>query len=295
MSFITVVEQPRTTAFTTLARVKQEFRITDNSNDQELSDLIEEVSSAVREYCNQPLIRQTVTERQVGQGRRYQMMTVTPVPFSGLLAVRLRDAPVSGCSVVDERPGFIVKRRDLYENTKSYDVWIEVEEANRQGFLEYEFDYTGGYILPGDDIIAAASGTIAATDDSFIITDDSTTFPILVAGEYITVRGFVTPSNNGKFRVQSRTPDAILVGGLTPESGASVSVLSRNLPRDLEGLVILEVKYRYFSRFRDPSVSAEKLDDWSANYVVPGNSRIEPTNGFLPTVAHGLERYLRVV
>lgn len=291
---ITIVEAPRTTALTTLARMRRELGIppSNTSNDERLTDLIEEVSSAVVAFCQQPLIRQTVTERQVGFGRSVQMLSVTPVPRAAVTGVRFGDTTVSGCTITDEKAGFIY-RRECFADTRPVRQWIERDPVSMPGSPDWEFDYSGGYVLPGDDIVASGTCVANAADNSFELVGTPDYFPILVSGEFITVVGFATTSNNGRFKVLGRTPTKLFVGSaLTQEAPSGVTVVAcRNLPPDLEGAVVVEVKARFRSQRRDPSIKAESLGDWSATY---GGSAEGSYVGLCAAAAGMLDRYVRV-
>lgn len=288
---ILVVDGPRTTAFTTLARMRRELGLTTTAQDDRLTDLIEEVSADIIAFCQQPLIRQSVTERQVGYGRSVQMLSVTPVPRYGVTEVRLRGAVVSGeYPVTNSEAGFVFNQ-DRWADTRQMDQWIEAEFASMPGNPDYEFDYSGGYILPGDDITASGTCQANSADNSFELTGD--TFPILTSGETVRVEGFTESANNGRFTVLSRTPTKLVVAvTLVDEVGDVVTIESRTLPRDLERLCVQEVKYRYMSQRRDPSVKSESLGDWSAQYE--GALDISATGGLSAVVAYGLQKYVRV-
>jgi hypothetical protein len=300
---ITVVEAPRTTAFTTLGRMHRELNLRDDSKDARLTDLIEEVSADIVAYCHQPLIRQSVTERQVGRGRTVQMMSVTPVPRGGVRAVRFGfgsepRATVSGYYVSNPDAGFIqFYSNDRFRDTRPYDRWIEVDPAIMPGDPAYEFDYTGGYILPGDDVTTSGGRCIAnALDNSFELVGGVSTFPIVTSGETIIVSGYDHSENNGRFTVLDRTLSKLYVdSSLVTESGTNViSVQCRNLPRDIESAAVLEVKYRYLTQFRDPTIRSESLGDWSADYGTRGNTGDDIAEGLLPQVARRLEKYIRL-
>jgi hypothetical protein len=294
---ITVVEAPHSTAFTTLARVKREMGIpqSNTSNDERLTDLIEEVSSAIVTFCNQPLIRQTVIERQVGYGRTVQAMSVTPVPRGGLTAVHFREDEVSGCFVSDPPAGFVYNP-NRYADTRPMDQWITRTPTNLPGLPDYIFDYTGGYLLPGDDVVLSDCEADSATA-SFKLVGSDQTFPILVSGERFRVTGFNNAANNGWFTALQRTPTSIIVDRVLVSETASgvVNFECRNLPRDLESAAVFEIKARYLSQYRDPSIKSESLGDWSASYGnTLGTGSAGETGGLNEVTAAQLGRYVRL-
>jgi len=294
---ITVIEAPRTTGLTTVLRMRTELGILDSVQDSRLDTLIEEVSADIVAYCQQPLIRQTVTERQVGYGRTVQMLGLTPVPHAGITEVRFRGNPVSGYSVYNPEAGMIYTSHGRWESSRVVEQWIERSQPNMPGEQAYEFDYSGGYTLPGDNF-TVTDGTTQANDveNSFEILGGVTTFPILVSGESIIVQGYLNSANNGRFMVLSRTATKLFVHGtLVPESGNSVTYLCNNLPRDLEGACVRETRARWFARNPkiDPNVKSESLGDWSATYG--GTMDNEASNGGLSAaVARTLDKYVRM-
>jgi hypothetical protein len=302
---ITIVEAPRTTAFTTVARMREELGLTTTAQDTRLNTLIEEVSADIVAYCQQPLIRQTVTERQVGLGRTVQVLSVTPVPHGGVTQARLRGCSISGYQVSDPEAGFLLRTGgawwiNRWPDSRAYNQWIERDPAIMPGMQLLEFDYSGGYILPGDDIVCSGIASAASATSTFTLDDDaenSTTFPILVSGESVVVGGFTNSANNGKFTVLERTPYTLRVAGTlvdeTPSGSSVVTFNSRNLPRDLERLCVTEVKGRYLSQYRDPTIKSESLGDWSASYGSAAGD-IQGYGGLLPGVANGLDKYVRL-
>lgn len=296
---LTIVEPPRTTALTTLARMRVELglAVTDTSKDDRLTPLIEEASADVIGYIQQPLIRQLVTEDMVGYGRTVQVLGVTPVPKYGVSEVRLRGDAIdtSEYYVSDPEAGFVF-RGQRWDDSRPMKLNIEIEPALMPGDQAWAFDYAGGYILPGDDI--SPSGTVAVDHDeqSFSLTGD--TFPILVSGEFFRTTGFGLTANNGRHRVLSRTPTKLIVSTalLSEAPSGTVNFFFRNLPKDLEGFVVKEVKFRYQRQLRDLSITGEKLGDWAVEYV--GKKAVDPTElangGLFPEVARGLDRYVRV-
>jgi len=272
--------------------------VDDTSQDERLTDLIEEVSADIVSYCQQPLIRQTVTERLVGYGRPTLMLCVTPVPVAGVTEVLLDDLEIESSEYYVSNPnaGFLY-RSNLWENTRPTAVGIEPNAVNMEGSADFELTYIGGYILPGDDITASGIQVIAS-DSSFNYA--AGTFPILVSGEYIQASSFVTAGNNGRFKVLSRSLTKLIVeGSLTDETGGiGATIASRNLPRVLESAAIHEIKYRYQSQRRDPSVTSEHLGDWSASYADPGqaSSRLRgiDSGGMHETTAMRIARFVRV-
>lgn len=293
---IVVVEPPRTTGLTTLARVRRELGLSDTSQDERLTDLINEVSADVVAYVRQPLIRQTVIERQVGTGRTVQVLSLTPVPHGGVSAVRFDGVSVSGWYVSDPDSGFLFYQ-NRWADTRQWNQWIERDPAVMPGNQDYEFEYTGGYILPGDDISPSGVTAANAIDSSFELVGTDTTFPILVSGEYVRVTGFALPSNNGRFKVVRRELQKLYVEATLVDEQPSgvVNFVSRNLPFDIEGAAVMEIKARYLSQRRDPSIKSESIGDWSTSYGnTLGTGNAGSTGGLNEATAGRLDKYMRL-
>jgi len=293
---ITIVEYPHSTALTTVARMREELGLTTSAQDTRLETLIEEASADIVAYCQQPLIRQTVTERQVGLGRTVQALFVTPVPRGGVTAARWRGTLVSGYSVSNPDAGFLF-RADRWDDTRQVNQWIERDPAIMPGNPDYEFDYSGGYLLPGDNVTCSGNAVATAATSTFSFADTENTFPILCSGEQVIVAGFENDENNGRFTVLERTTTTLRVEGtLIDETASGSSIVTfnvRTLPRDLERLCVTEVKARYLSQRRDPTIKSESLGDWSASYGAAAGDSVA-TSGLLPQVAFGLDKYVRL-
>lgn len=294
---ITVVEGPRTTWFTTLARARGELGISDSSQDETLSNLIGEISDDIVEFTNRLWARQSVTERQIGYGTDTQTLSITPLAH--VSEIRLFDTPMSGWSIANREAGFL-HRLDLFTDTRRYSLWVTSElDARDQGRQAWAEDYIGGYLMPGDDILPSGVMSALASDSSFNLANVDTEenrFPILVSGEYIRTSGFVNSGNNGRFKVIERTPDKLIVVGTLIDEAPSgiVSMACRTLPRNLEGLALLELRSRYLASTRDPSITSERIGDWSADYSDPASADESDFGGFNPRVARSLLRYQRV-
>lgn len=300
-----ILESARTTALTTLARARREVGVAedDDSHDEQLTGLIEEVSADVVAFLQRPaLLRQAVTERTPGYGRTVLTLSLTPVPAAGVMAVRQRGEVVdaSAYRVSNGDAGFLY-REDCWPDTRITRQGIEANAVVMPGNPDFAVDYVGGYLGPQDDLLVEGV-TVDATLHTFQLASD--TFPLLVSGEYVTVRGAgLNVSNVGRHRVLARTASTLTVAStLASQSIPSglVSFECRTLPRDIERLACLELRKRYLSEEsrRDPTVVSEKLGDWSADYsgrhLLLGGGIPTSTGGLDPEVADGLQKYVRV-
>lgn len=302
---IVVIEKARTTNFTTLAHVKSELGLTDVNVDRDdvLSRMIEDASAAIVTYCDRAFARERVTEQLQGYDRTIMMLDRTPV--MQVDEVRYKGVVVppasgfdsdSGWRMQDPSAGFLF-RQDLFTSTQPRQTWIETDIVPQQGRQDWHTDYTGGYLMPGDNLVASGVMSAAAADNSFNLPeDDDLYFPIIVAGETIRTSGFTESANNGKHVVVSRTPTKLIVSSvLVDEPASGVHRLTcQTLPADLERRCLDTVKSWFLWIKRDTSITSERLGDWSASYASAPFLAAD-NYGLPPIVTAGLQRWVRVV
>lgn len=301
---IVAIESPRTTLFTTLARVKSELGLTDVNADRDetLSRMIEDASSAVVSFCGRQFARDYVTEKLEGYDRTTMMLDHTPL--MNVVQVRFRDniiAPASGFasdagwSVSDPDVGLLF-RQDLFDSTQPRRTWINTEIQPMAGRQDWHIDYIGGYLMPGDNLVASGTMSAAASDNSFNLPeDDELYFPIIVAGEVIRTTGFTESANNRKHTVVSRTRTKLVVAStLVDEPASGIHRLTcQTLPSELERRVLDVVKFWFITIRRDASLTSESLGDWSAAYASAPFLAAD-NYGLPPTVVAGLQKWARV-
>jgi len=302
---IVVIEKARTTNFTTLAHVKSELSLTDviESRDEVLSRMIEDASAAIVSYCDRAFARETVTEKLEGYDRTLMMLDRTPLVE--VSEVRYKGDVVSpasgfdqdaGWSLHDPSAGFLF-RQDLFTSTQPRRTWIETEIQPMAGRQDWHIDYTGGYLMPGDNLVASGTMSAAAADNSFNLPeDDDEYFAIIVAGEVIRTSGFTDPANNGKHTVVSRTPTKLVVAStLVDETASGFHRLTcQTLPADLERRCLDTVKSWYLWVKRDTSITSERLGDWSAAYASAPFLAAD-NYGLPPMVTAGLQKWARII
>lgn len=302
---IVVVESARTTVFTTLAHVKSELSLTDTneSRDEVLSRMIEDASSAIVSYCDREFARATVTEKLEGYDRTLLMLNRTPL--IDVSQVRYRGTAVTpasgydsslGWSIHDPDAGFLF-RPALFTSTQPRQTWIETEIVPMAGRQDWHVDYTGGYLMPGDNLVASGVMSAAAADNSFNLPeDDDLYFPIIVAGEVVRTAGFTEASNNGKHVVVSRSRTKLIVASALVDEPASGfhRLTCQTLPADLERRCLDTIKNWFLWVKRDMSITSESLGDWSASYASAPFLAAD-NFGLPPMVAAGLQKWARVV
>lgn len=262
---------------TLLATVKEELGISHTSDDTFFSRKIRQASSAILRAID----RASIARRVVHEGIPAYTRTILIVDETPLLSIAQivstqtpqQAAPIaldpSVYTISEKEKGFIFNQ-DGWPTTEIvgfFDNWNMVLErlpvpANNG---MYYADYTAGYIMPGDDVLAA---TGSGTGYSFLASDGSLNvsgkkFPILVPGDLFTVAGATTPANNGQFTVSTATNTKIVTveNAFTSESAPTdgFGLSFRTLPEDIENAAIQAVKAWYLGRDRDPFVKSERL------------------------------------
>lgn len=301
---IVAIESPRSTAFTTLAHVKSDLGLTDVNADRDdvLTRMIDDASAAIVSFCGRQFARDTVTEKLEGYDRTTLMLDRTPIVQ--VTEVRFKGAVISPASGFDNDGGWSVHdpvagmlfRQDLFTSTQPRRTWIETDIQPMAGRQDWHVDYTGGYLMPPDNLIASGAMSASASDNSFNLPDDvDLYFPIIVAGEVVRTAGFTNPVNNGKFTVVSRSRTKLVVtSALTDEPASGVHRLTcQTLPADLERRALDTIKFWFITIKRDMSITSESLGDWSAAYASAPFLAAD-NYGLPPIVAAALNRYARV-
>lgn len=287
---ITVVEPARSRAFVTLARVQRDLPSADTET---LTDLIAEASDAIVAFCDREFARMVVTEELPGDNRDVILLSRTPI--AAVTAVREKDTTInpSGYRIYDPNVGQLQMTERVFLDTRPVIPWITAEvDVSRPGALDYAIDYSGGYLMPDDDLLNATIDA-DASDNAFVGTD----MPLLASGDSIVVAGFTNSANNGRHRVVSRSATRIGVGStLVTESGTAISFTCSTLPRDLQRACLDTVVTWFQTTGRDGTVVSEKIGDWSATYRGAANNdgSNEDTSGLPPLVAQRLRKWRRM-
>lgn len=293
---IEVLTPPRTVNLTTLARLKADLRIPDTdvdaARDEWLEDKIEEASRAISEELDRPLTRQRVRERFSGGGRTSLTLELTPVVWLESLAhddTGAESLTDGRLRVINPDAG-IVWREEGWEDDSPWQVGLTVDPLPQQGDMPWESRYWGGWLTADDDVLASGIDVV----DGWYRLPTGVAAPYLVSGELVVARGFATPGNNGRFRVLAREADGVLVdAALTNEDGGPDTELRvRNAPSQLERLVFDTIRAWMYGRLRDPSISSERLGDWSASYG-GGDTGADTSAALPPNVLRGLDRWRR--
>lgn len=277
---------PQTQTLTSLARVKAEMGIKTTEQDERLSDLILEASALIVREIGYPVWRARVQERVTGYGRSELMLSRTPI-------VRVESVAVEGVPVpstdyqVDANVGVLLHRTQ-WGYTRHVGLNIDPYERPDEGQREIVVDYWGGYLGPDDDVPASGIA-VSGSADRYQVTNA----PLVVEGDKVQAVGFGQAANNGRFVVTARSETGISVDhDLVDEAAAPANarLKVRNLDPGLERLCVQTVKAWLVGSDRDPSVTSERIGDWSASY---GTANADLAHELPPGVVKALNRYLR--
>jgi len=297
---LTILTQPSSTDLTTLAKVKQDLGITNTTSDALLSDLISQISDEIVRFTQRSFAKSIFRETLAGFGGRNLVLKKTPV--LAVSQILLDDGPITDSRIEDPDAGIL--QRDLGWVWTAGSILGSSLGFRRHGLTQtlvgfvpanselprFQVDYTAGYSLPGDDIVAVVTVSVLAADNSF--NDSASGFPVLAAGDLIRVSGFANAANNGTFTVATFTASKITVVETTlvdEGAGPTVSFLVRSLPGDLERNTIELVKSSFLSAQRDPTITSKKVGDLSIGYGSSVGSQ------FPPRVMASLTKWIRVV
>lgn len=294
MSSLTYIERPRSTAFCTVAEVKLDLGITGPARDAQIEEYIEEISADIVAYCGREFARASVVEQLSGDGSRSLMVSLTPIVVCTDVAFRSR--PFTDFLVYNADAG-ILYHANTFRDTRPVRQQIEPHIVNDLAGLDFSASYIGGYLMPGDDVLA--SGTLAVVA-SGILRLTSGEWPILTSGDLIRTSGFATAANNRRLTVRAIDGlDCIVAETLVDEeAGAVVLVRVRTLPASLNGIARQLARDRFLSRNRDGDVVSEKIGDWSATYRGGAGSSASTSDtsdgGFGPEIGRKLRQWQRV-
>jgi len=265
---ITISTHPAHTRLTTLRRLKLELGLAQagTTGDELLTALIDEATDAIETFCGRSFARAVVTESIPGTGRTRLMVSRTPVVAVSSIVRDTSTVSSSEYSIENANAGFIYREDGWYYTVTEQSADLVERVMPSLPILDYDVTYTGGYLLPEDDYVAATLSVLASTDS---FNDSASGFPLVVAGDRITAAGWPTAANNRTHTVTSRTAAKIVVTStLAAEASTDVprSLCVRTLPHDLERACVELCRSRYYQRQNDPAVSQKTVGDLSISY-----------------------------
>lgn len=275
MSYVTINQAAQSLGLTLLDTVKREMVIDSTDDDQFITDLINEVSSAIPDYLDRTLAREFVTEGLESSGRT--TLLTTRVPIVNLTQMTYKTDVIDPTLYFVSNPdaGIIYNPNGGWITTEIYgfpalfasELQPMPSPPNPSLYLA---TYSCGWLLPDDDISSNTGISFAASDSSINLASGA--FPLLDAGDKIVVSGSV--ANSKTFIVVSATPTKIVVNAAvsTEVAGPEINIAVRNLPYAIERAAIVTIKGWYFGRDRDWATQMERIGTpraggWQANYV----------------------------
>lgn len=307
---LTVSTVAPTLDLTTLAAVKAELGGTFSAGDDAvLSNLITQASSGIVSHCRRPFARESYTETLGGYGDIRLQLARTPL--AEVTALTIMSNVVTDFGIEDADKGWLYMR--CWAGTSSFSwqrtqfpwtagryvglsgsgAWLDQgTPLPRQEMPSISVDYTAGYILPSQFLVAKTTISASAIDNSF--NDSASGFPALLkAGDIIEPSGFVATANNRRWLVTGTptTAKVIVSGTVTTEAaGASVTVKFRPPSShrsfdDVEKACIEAVKTWWLSRNEDSSIVEKHAGPMGLRYG-EGNE-----DGALPPTCVGLLRH----
>jgi len=282
---ITFRTNPQTKDFTTLADVKTALEITGSDEDAFLSDLIERASDEIVSFTNREFARAEVTETVVSVGVNKLVLNYRPVLV--LTELRLDGTAITDTvNIINDVAGIIQRDDNRFESTQGKKSTLISTRIEYQDVPDWAVDYTGGFLMPGDDIAMDTNISASDADNSFNTTG---VFPLLVAGDRIVVSGFTDPADNGTFTVISRTDTKIIVSAtLVTEAAGSINMVVATLPKSLEWAAIEIVTSMFEARSRTRDLKSESIGDFSQSFF-------ENSGAIPPSTRATLSRWSAVI
>jgi len=294
---IVVREQPRSANLVTLGKLKRSLGITSSTEDVRLTELIEDVSSAVTEHCGREFARARVTEQLPSYA--HTTLSLSRTPLLQVDEVRYLDDAISpsGYYISNPEAGFLYNPGS-WASSQVYDSWLHVERVSMPGRHDYAVDYVGGYLMPDDELLMVQCSGIGS---HLLAMVDSALdkFPILLSGELLNIEGFTSAAYNRRYTVIERSASGITVLEEIPNEQVDLLISAKVrgnalMPADLERIAIHEIKDRYFSEQRDATVTSESIGDWSEQRSASPYLDKDGSGLSLKT-AQALRRWIRVM
>lgn len=288
---LSVLIPPASTMLTTVGALRSELKLTTESNDPRLRELIADASEAVETHLDRVCARRQLRETTPGFGDTVLQLASPPV----VLVTKLthRGEVLLDYEIADSAAGHLYRERG-WDWSASYAGRFGADPVIGSDRPDWGIEYFCGWLLPGDDYTSATIGADTA-DNS--LNDSAGGLPLVVPGEWITVAGFTDSAvgNNGQAKVLSRTASKIVLDrGLVTQAEADarqISLSVRTLPRNIERATVLTASAWFQATARDPDITQKRVADTTISYG--GASAVAP--GALPPKAlELLTRWVRV-
>lgn len=274
---------------TELATLKTYLGITVATDDALLSRLITAASRVIMAATGRVFAREIVAETFAGSDRF--RLVLQRIPVQVVTTVALDGTALAATEYTLEEPAAGLLFRDSrWYSIRGATGGIIQHRTSEPFELQWQVDYTGGYLLPGSDV-SATTISASSTDDSY--NDSASGFPLLAAGDSIVVGGFVAGADNGTKTVVSRTAAKVIVSEtlVTEAAGPAVTMAVETLPTDIEQAAIELVGSLYLSRRTNSGLKSESIGDYSYTQFGAGESSLA---GLPPVAAAMLQPYVRI-
>lgn len=257
------------------------------SDDAFLDSLVDAASSAVERFVHggNPRVprfpRQVLSETLPGYAEVW--LTVERTPIVSIAAILYDSTPITDFLLDDPEAGMIYRQVGWYWTAQVFGGLVAKQRwpgigdpLPRQEEPRFTVNYTAGYLVPGQDLVAVTTVSVSAVDNSF--NDSANGFPALLqAGDVIVASGFTNAGNNGSFVVVGTpTSGKVLVTPgpnpmVTEAAGSARTVLVNNLPPDVEKATIEVVKDFYLNRQKTPHSRRERVGEQDLEWTDPMN------------------------
>lgn len=267
-----LVTHPKITDLSTLARTKAQLGVSGSTNDTLYTELIATTSEAVKSRLGWDPARAEVLDRFAGTGfdtirlSRQPLLSFSAVEHDGT-AVETDDYKVFAAN---EEQALLTRSLGWTGRSLAFTFPRgDALSAARSIRPLWTVQYWAGWLLPGDDF---SSANLAFDGTARTLTLSSGTWPLVVAGDRITLSGASNAENSGTFTVSERTSDSVVTlatgAGIVDEAeGQTITVTVRNLPRDLERAAIVLIRDAFAAKDLATNVASEKVGPLSVTYV----------------------------
>lgn len=273
---LTISTPPQTTYLSTLQAIRDAVGVTTADADSRLDGYLSSGSDLIERTCRRSFGRGVFVETLKGYGTMDLVVSRRPVvAVSQVLIDSVVDA---GWTIEDGPSGILSRASSLWPDSSRLAAHLSWVRDPVDGLRNISVTYTAGYLLPGDNLIERTD--ISATALTKTLTRASGVWPLLVAGDRITVAGFKSSTNTGTFTVVTRTSSTVTVAEALADEAAGpvVTVLVQTLPARLERAVLLLAKTWEQQKDRDPDLLARRVGDLEVRY----RERAQAELGSLP-------------
>lgn len=279
---LTVTSRAAHRGLASLAAAKELLQVQDDTaQDALLANLLGRASDAIERYCRRPFARESVTETVPGYGDLILELSRRPLVRITSVTYTPSGEAITDAVIEDAGLGWLYREKGWLWTTQRGVVLTDYVAPNTD-MPNYSVTYVAGYLVP-DDNVEADTLSVAALDQS--VSDSASGLPILQPGDTVTLGGFTTAANNGRFTVVTSTATKVTLDATTlvdEAAGGIRQMAVSTLPGDLEQACLETVKSWFYQRSRDSEVQSRSVGDLSVTYATASTTT---TAGPLPFAA----------